>query len=40
LPSSRRPPSVAKAAEEVATSLKRYKDDPLVRHGVIKHIIE
>lgn len=35
-----RPLSVAKAAEDIAISAKRYKDDPVVRCGVIEHIIE
>ena len=37
---SPRPPSVAKAADDVAVSTKRYKDDPVVRCGVVRHIIE
>ena len=40
--SSSRPPSVVRSAdeEEEATATKRYKDDPVVRTGVIKHIVE
>lgn len=35
-----RPASVARVADEDAMPIKRYKDDPLTRQGVIKHIIE
>ena len=35
-----RPASVARVADEDTMPIKRYKDDPLARLGVIKHIIE
>jgi hypothetical protein len=38
--SASRPPSIARLAIEESMPTKRYKDDPVVRLGVIKHIIE